>query len=246
MLSAGGQFTAIERLGNRTDVEGFIGPGAKVLENAETVTNYNEDYDGRKSGGFFVQEQLGWNNRLFITGGFRADSHSNFGNDLEHDYFLLIYPKLQATYSLSDHSFWPSFWETSRVRVAYGQSGATVKFIIDTYGTESMAHLLDEAVTRGLKPDYTHKLLAAFPAAEPGQTDLAEVRPANSELVEPLSERELEVLQLIAEGLTNQEIADRLFLSLNTVKVHTRNIYGKLGVRSRTQAIARAHDLDLV
>jgi len=123
VLSAGGQFTAIERLGNRTDVEGFIGPGAKVLENAETVTNYNEDYDGRKSGGFFVQEQLGWNNRLFITGGFRADSHSNFGNDLEHDYFLLIYPKLQATYSLSDHSFWPSWWETSRIRAAYGESG---------------------------------------------------------------------------------------------------------------------------
>jgi DNA-binding CsgD family transcriptional regulator len=57
---------------------------------------------------------------------------------------------------------------------------------------------------------------------------------------------EREVLQLIAEGLSNQEIASRLFLSLNTVKVHTRNIYGKLNVHSRTQAIARSQELGLL
>ncbi|NIQ75445.1 MAG: hypothetical protein GWN67_12525 [Phycisphaerae bacterium] len=67
-----------------------------------------------------------------------------------------------------------------------------------------------------------------------------------SEIVEPLSERELEVLQLIAEGLTNPEIAARLFLSLNTVKVHTRNIYGKLGAYNRTQAVARARALGIL
>jgi LuxR family maltose regulon positive regulatory protein len=65
-------------------------------------------------------------------------------------------------------------------------------------------------------------------------------------LVEPLSERELEVFQLIAEGLTNQEIASKLFLTLNTVKVHTRNIYGKLGINSRTQAVARSQELGLL
>ena len=65
-------------------------------------------------------------------------------------------------------------------------------------------------------------------------------------LVEPLSERELEVLQLIAEGLTNQEVATRLFLTLNTVKVHTRNIYGKLGVNNRTQAVAQARALGIL
>ena len=65
-------------------------------------------------------------------------------------------------------------------------------------------------------------------------------------MIEPLSEREREVLQLVAEGLTNREIASRLFLSLNTVKGHTRNIYGKLTVHSRTQAIARSQELGLL
>jgi LuxR family transcriptional regulator, maltose regulon positive regulatory protein len=65
-------------------------------------------------------------------------------------------------------------------------------------------------------------------------------------MVEPVSERELAVLQLIAEGLTNQEIASKLFLSLHTVKVHARNIYRKLGVKSRTRAIARGKALGIL
>jgi LuxR family maltose regulon positive regulatory protein len=65
-------------------------------------------------------------------------------------------------------------------------------------------------------------------------------------LAEPLSERELEVLGLIAAGLTNPEIAGRLFIAKGTVKRHINNIYGKLQVRHRTEAIARARDLGLL
>jgi LuxR family maltose regulon positive regulatory protein len=65
-------------------------------------------------------------------------------------------------------------------------------------------------------------------------------------MVEPLSERELEVLRLVATGLTNQAIADRLFIAVSTVKSHTNSIYGKLGVRNRTQAIAQARALNLL
>ncbi len=109
-----------------------------------------------------------------------------------------------------------------------------------------MARLLYEALTRGIAPDYTRRLLAAFPIDEPEQAASSQTQAPNSELIEPLSERELEVLQLIAEGLTNQEIAARLYLSLNTVKVHTRNIYGKLGVNNRTQAGTRAKALGIL
>lgn len=109
-----------------------------------------------------------------------------------------------------------------------------------------MARLLYEALSHGVEPEYIRRLLAAFPVAESEQTTSSPSRVSESELVEPLSERELEVLQLIAEGLTNQEVATRLYLSLHTVKVHARNIYGKLGAKSRTHAIAKGKALGIL
>ncbi len=71
-------------------------------------------------------------------------------------------------------------------------------------------------------------------------------RPASQPLVEPLSEREIEVLRLIAEGYANGEIARKLYIATGTVKRHINNIYGKLDVRSRTQAVARAREIGLL
>jgi LuxR family maltose regulon positive regulatory protein len=109
-----------------------------------------------------------------------------------------------------------------------------------------MARLLYEALARGIAPDYARRLLAAFPMPEPEQDGSPDTQAPESDLIEPLSERELEVLQLIAEGLTNPEIASRLFLSLHTVKTHARNIYGKLGVHNRTEAVTRAMALGVL
>lgn len=109
-----------------------------------------------------------------------------------------------------------------------------------------MAQLLLEALKRDIMPDYARRLLAAFPTTESPQTDPANTFTSEAELIEPLSEREIEVLHLIAEGLTNPKIASRLFLSLNTIKVHARNIYDKLGVHNRTQAVTRARALGIL
>jgi ATP/maltotriose-dependent transcriptional regulator MalT len=86
-------------------------------------------------------------------------------------------------------------------------------------------------------------------AQAPGPQTLAvmrrpiEIAPA---LVEPLSERELEILRLMAAGMTNQQIADRLYVVVGTVKVHNHHIFGKLGVSNRVQALARARELRLL
>jgi LuxR family maltose regulon positive regulatory protein len=109
-----------------------------------------------------------------------------------------------------------------------------------------MARLLYTALGKGIAPAYTQRLLAAFPFDEAEQSAPSSPPDGETGLIEPLSERELEVLELIATGISNQEVASRLFLSLNTIKVHTRNIYSKLGVNNRIQAVARARGLGIL
>jgi len=125
--------------------------------------------------------------------------------------------------------------------LAVAEPGGFIRIFVDE--GVPMARLLREAASRGVHPAYVRRLLAAFPADDAGRAASPATRVAGSRLAEPLSSRELEVLALIARGLTNQEIALRLYLSLHTVKAHARSIYAKLGVSSRTQAVARGRAL---
>jgi LuxR family maltose regulon positive regulatory protein len=106
-----------------------------------------------------------------------------------------------------------------------------------------MVRLLQEVAARGSGPDSARRLLAAFPSVTSEGSPRWNGRRAG---LEHLSKREVEVLHYIAGGLTNQEIADRLYLSLFTVKAHARSIYDKLDAHSRTQAAARARELGIL
>jgi LuxR family maltose regulon positive regulatory protein len=114
----------------------------------------------------------------------------------------------------------------------------------------SMMQLLREAAVREIMPrqglpTYTDKLLAAF-EAEKWKNEDKSYQSSVQPLIEPLSQRELDILHLIAQGLTNRQIGERLFLALDTVKGHNRKIFDKLQVQSRTEAIARARELGLL
>ena len=111
---------------------------------------------------------------------------------------------------------------------------------------QPLAQLLAEADRRGIYPRQVRRLLLAF--AEAG----AHVRPvdtashsAGEPLLEPLTEREHELLVLLVAGLTNREIAEQLVISTNTVRTHLKNVYGKLNVRNRVEAASRARELGL-
>jgi LuxR family maltose regulon positive regulatory protein len=111
-----------------------------------------------------------------------------------------------------------------------------------------MADLRMRIADAGLR-SYAERLLAAFSSAasaDGAAPDRSEIRIPKSNMIEPLSERELEVLRLIADGLSNREIAERLVVGTGTVKTHINNIYRKLDVKSRTQAIHRARELGVL
>ncbi len=127
--------------------------------------------------------------------------------------------------------------------LALAEPGGYVRLFLDEGAP--MAHLLTDAVARGARPAYAGKLLAVFEAEVQKREDRSSL-PASQLLSEPLSPRELDVLRLIAQGRSNREIGEKLFLALDTVKGHNRKIFGKLDVQSRTEAIARARELGLV
>jgi LuxR family maltose regulon positive regulatory protein len=108
-----------------------------------------------------------------------------------------------------------------------------------------MAALLREAAKHDTAPNYVNQLRAAFEKASAfGKAEGK--RPVTQLLIEPLSERELEVLDLLRTELNGPEIARELMVSLNTMRTHTKNIYGKLSVNNRRAAVRRAEELDLL
>jgi LuxR family transcriptional regulator, maltose regulon positive regulatory protein len=107
-----------------------------------------------------------------------------------------------------------------------------------------MVKLLREAIQRGIRKQYCHRLLSAFQQEERIQPRVSSAGQAG--LVEPLSDREFEVLKLLAEGCSNREISERLYISLSTVKGHVSNILGKLLAQNRTEAVARARQLGIM
>jgi LuxR family maltose regulon positive regulatory protein len=108
---------------------------------------------------------------------------------------------------------------------------------------DAIAHLLYEGSQRGVMNALAGRLLAAFNDPR-DRSELTQV--PEGEIIEPLSERELDVLKWIAAGLSNQEVAEKLVITLSTVKWHSGNIYGKLGVKNRTQAVAKARQLGIL
>jgi LuxR family maltose regulon positive regulatory protein len=127
--------------------------------------------------------------------------------------------------------------------LALAEPGGFIRIFVDE--GLPMAHLLSEAIGQGVMPDYTGKLLAAFEAEAQRREDRSSL-PSAQPLVEPLSQRELEVLRLLGTELNGPEIARELVVSLATMRTHTQNIYNKLGVNNRRAAVRRAEELELL
>jgi len=131
---------------------------------------------------------------------------------------------------------------------------------------EPMMHLLTEAFRKNIYPEYSSRLLEAFSesgfnlqfdaevstrtraeiASNPGPARSGQAQSGNDILVEPLTKRETEILRLIEKGYSNKEIAQELYISLRTVKYYATNIYAKLGVSGRTQAVFKARELGIL
>jgi LuxR family maltose regulon positive regulatory protein len=132
--------------------------------------------------------------------------------------------------------------ERASAALAHALSLAESEGYVRTFVDEGapMARLLRDALAGGIAPGYVSQLVTAV------REGLSAAAPAALALVEPLTERELDVLRLIAGGLSNREIAEQLVVAVSTVKSHINHLYGKLEVKNRTQAVARAQELGLL
>jgi LuxR family transcriptional regulator, maltose regulon positive regulatory protein len=198
---------------------------------------YQSDHSGRS-----IQEAMGLLDRLLKA----AEERGGKGSTIE----ILVLQAL-AYHAQGDL---PAALQPLQKALTLAEPEGYVRMFVDE--GPLMVQLLLEAASRGMMPDYTGRLLAAFEAEQPRSavesplpTPVAappEGHRDDEPLTEPLSQRELEVLGLVAQGLSNQEICKRLYLALDTVKGHNRRIFEKLQVNRRTEAIARARELGLI
>ncbi|MCP4751366.1 MAG: helix-turn-helix transcriptional regulator [Proteobacteria bacterium] len=144
---------------------------------------------------------------------------------------------IQATI-LKSRSDWPATVAALKKAVSLAEPGGLIGAFVEEGPpiSELLCMALDRDTT--LPRAYVKKLLQAFRLTKLIKTD--------DGIVERLSERELEILRLVAAGLPNKTITQELYISMSTVKTHLRNIFGKLGVNSRIQAAAKAKELDLL
>ncbi|NIY08400.1 MAG: TonB-dependent receptor [Gemmatimonadetes bacterium] len=118
-FSFGGQVFRDQHRWTEVDVHEFAGPIDPTLDAGADVRYVGEQLIGETTAGFFVQEQLGWQDRLFLTGGLRIDGNSSFGDD----FGLQVYPKFSASWIASDYAFVPGFFQALKLRGAVGTSG---------------------------------------------------------------------------------------------------------------------------
>ncbi|MGH7483963.1 MAG: SusC/RagA family TonB-linked outer membrane protein [Longimicrobiales bacterium] len=119
-FSVGGQIFRDRHRWTSVGVSEFAGPGEPTIETGADLDDRSETRFAETSAGFFLQELLGWRDRLFLTAGLRVDGNSAFGEE----FGLQTYPKMSLAYVISDHAFWPTdWWDTFKLRGAVGMSG---------------------------------------------------------------------------------------------------------------------------
>jgi LuxR family maltose regulon positive regulatory protein len=128
--------------------------------------------------------------------------------------------------------------------LAMAEPGGFIRSFVDE--GPPMARLLNEVQNLRIAPHYVHRLLAAFLTKESERTELLKRGAPESEIIDPLSERELEVLQLLNTELTGPEIAQELVIALSTFQSHTKSIYSKLNVNNRRAAVLKAESLHIL
>ena len=180
--------------------------------------------------GSFLQEALGLLDRLLAD----AEAKARLGSALE---ILLLQALAFDARGKQQHAL-----ATLERALPLAEPEGYVRLFVDEGAP--LSTLLRQAYARGITPSYVVSLLSVLNPQQASERSLSSPRP--SPLIEPLTEREREVLRLLMAGASNGEMAHRLVLSVETVKKHVANLYGKLGVHSRAQAIGRARALDLL